>query len=448
MKTINPNNLFRKDILEYTTDTEQGPVKYINLDSAATTPPFLSVEQKVKRYMTEYGSVHRGAGTKSKKSTDLYEQSREVIKKFVNAPDDSYVIYTGNTTGAMNTVAYFFSFLEGKVAVSAIEHSSSWLPWIKAEGIKALGTDQVSLENMRSINMRIQKFGREQVLRYDIDEHFEFDINAIDKLLRDNPIKAFVLTASSNATGYCPDIRAIGEIVHTHGAYFIVDACQFLQHHIVDMRDMGIDFLAASGHKFYAPYGGGFLIGPKVFLDEFLPYEIGGGNLPYITKEGEFLRYQNQQAHDPGTPNAVGAIAMAEAIHTLEKIGIKNIEQYEHSLTQKAFRVLEKNPKVDLYVSEKHLNTVLPFTIKGQDSWETARILNDRFGIGVRAGSFCVYDVMRHLLHIEDESSIIADVYAEKENAIPGFVRASFSLCNTQEDVDRFVHAINSLTAE
>lgn len=448
MITINPRDLFTSGILEYQVETKDlGTVTYVNLDNAATTPPFKAVQEKVVEYLTSYGSVHRGAGTKSKVSTDVYEASRDVIKRFVNAPNDSYVLFTGNTTGAMNVAAHFFSFLEGKVAVSAIEHSSSWLPWIKAEGIKALGAKQVPLASLESQNESAQKLGRAQVVQYEVNEHFEFDLEAIEGLFKQHEVKALVLTASSNATGYCPDIRAIGEIVHRHGAYFIVDACQFIQHHMVDMQAMGIDFLAASGHKFYAPYGEGFLIGPKNLLDKFLPYEIGGGNLPYITKEGEFLRYSTQLAHDPGTPNAVGAVAVATALEKLSALGVVEVERYESDLTRKAYDALAKMPEIELYVSSEHLSTVIPFNVKGKDFRAVAEALNRRFGIGVRAGSFCVYNVVRHLLKIEDESQIINDVQAGKEDAVPGFVRASFSLCNTKEDVERFVRAMRTIVS-
>jgi len=447
MEKKNQKKLFSDEIQDYKVDTKDlGSVRYVNLDNAATVPPFKSVQKKVNDYLISYGSVHRGAGVKSQVSTNIYEKSRDVIKHFTGASKDSYVLFTGNTTGAMNAAAYYFSFLKGKVAVSGVEHSSSWLPWIKTEGVKKLGDKQINLKELDQASEKIQKLGREQVVQYDVNEDFEFDLEKIEEVLKNNKIKAFVLTASSNATGYCPDIKAIGKIVHKYGAYFVVDGCQFIQHHKIDMQEMGIDFLAASGHKFYAPYGGGFLIGPKKFFDNFISYEIGGGNLPYITKEGEFLRYKNQLAHDPGTPNAVGAIAMAEALEQLEKIGIENVEKYETNLTKKAFDALKNNPKVEVYVSEKHLSTVLPFNIKGREAREVAQELNDRFGIGTRAGSFCVYNVVRHLLKIEDESEIIAGVKSGDENAVPGFVRASFSLCNTEEDVERFIQAIKEIT--
>ncbi|OGH88353.1 MAG: hypothetical protein A3J93_04850 [Candidatus Magasanikbacteria bacterium RIFOXYC2_FULL_42_28] len=444
---INPQELFSAEIINYPVDTEKlGKINYVNLDNAATTPPFKCVEEGVKKYLESYGSVHRGAGAKSIVSTDIYEQSREYIKTFVNAPADSYVMFTGNTTGAMNMAAYFFSFIPGKILVSEIEHSSSWLPWIKSEGIKFVGKERLPLDELENINQKVQNRGREYVLQYHINDQFEFDLETIEEQLRENRIKALVLTASSNLTGYCPDIKKISTLTHRYGAYLIVDACQYLQHHELDMTELGIDFLAASGHKFYAPYGGGFLIGPKKFLDKFLPYQIGGGNLPYITDGDEFIRYQNVQAHDPGTPNAVGAIAMDLALKQLRELGFNNIIAHERHLTRKAFEYMAQNPAIKLYTNDTHLNTVIPFNAIGQSATAIAEKLNKQYGIGVRAGSFCVYHVVRKLLKIENESQIVAEVKNGNTDNIPALVRISFGLGNNEEDVDRLIMALNELT--
>lgn len=446
-KPLNPADIFSNSILNYQVTTSKlGKINYVNLDNAATTPPFKTVEKELNKYIASYGSVHRGAGKKSKISTDVYENSREIIKSFVNAPADSYVLFTGNTTGAINTAAYFFSFLKGKVAVSSIEHSSSWLPWIKAEGIKSLGGQQNTFNEMESVNEQIQYLGRRQVLQYDVNENFEFDLDTIEKLLKKNQVKVLVLTASSNVTGYCPDIKKIGMLSHKYGVYFLVDACQFLQHHKIDMKEMGIDFLVASGHKFYAPYGGGFLIGPKNFLDSFLPYQIGGGNLPYITKTGEFLRYRNQLAHDPGTPNAIGAVSMAIAIEQLKKIGTENIHRYESELTNKLYDGLKKNPNIEIFVQRDRLGTVIPFRLKNMDSNEVAERLNSEYGVGVRAGSFCTYHVIRKLLNIKNDTKIIDVVKHGNTKTIPALIRASIGLCNTKNDIDRLIKAVNNIT--
>ena len=444
---MNIKKLFSSKILKYKVKTQKyGLTYYVNLDNAATTPPLLEVQKSVENYLISYGSVHRGAGIKSKISTDVYEESREVIKDFINSPQDNYVIFTTNTTEAINTAAYFFSFLNGKVAVSEVEHSSSWLPWVETEGIKMIDSKQASLDEVENENIKIQELGRKQVIQYNVNDEFEFNLEDIEKILKENKIKVLILTAASNITGYCPDIKAIGNLAHKYGAYFLVDACQFIQHHKIDMQKMGIDFIVASGHKFYAPYGDGFLIGPKNFFDQFLPYQIGGGNLPYITKEGEFLRFKNQLAHDPGTPNAVGAVAMASALKTLKKVGMDKIEKHDYELTAKLFDYLSNNPKIDVYVSKKHLTTVIPFNIKAIDAKEAAEKLNSVYGIGVRAGSFCVYNVVRKLLNITDEAEIIESVKSGSVEKVPSLLRASIGLCNTEKDIKRLIEAIKEIT--
>jgi len=446
-KNLEINSLFDKRINKFEFKTTRfGLVDYVNLDNAATTPPFLSVENEVRDYLTSYGSVHRGSGEKSKVSTDIYENCRGVIKSFVSAPTNSYILFSSNTTGAINMAAYFFSFLRGKVAVSSIEHSSSFLPWVKSEGMKKLGSEQYELNDLENVNERIQLLGRNQVLNYEINEKFEFDLDNIESILQKNEVKVFVLTASSNVTGYCPEVKKIGELVHKYGAYFLVDACQYLPHHKIDMKEMCIDFLVASGHKIYAPYGAGFLIGPKDFLDKFLPYQIGGGNLPYITESGEFIIYHNQLTHDPGTPNAVGVVAMTTALQQIFELGIENIENYEKKLTKRLYDYLSSNYKVELFVSKEHLSTIIPFRIKDKDSKEIAEKLNTDYGIGVRVGSFCVYSFLRKLLGIRDENDIVKSVKSGEINKIPSLLRASIGLCNTETDIDRIILAIKELT--
>jgi cysteine desulfurase / selenocysteine lyase len=151
-------------------------------------------------------------------------------------------------------------------------------------------------------------------------------------------------------------------------------------------------------------------------------------------------------AHDPGTPNAVGAVAMAIALKELKKIGIKNIEKYDQNLAIKLFDYLISNPKIEVYVSKKHLTTVLPFNIKGMNANEVAEKLNSVYGIGVRAGSFCVYRVIRKLLKITDETEIIKSVRNGSTKKVPSLVRASIGLCNTEKDIERIIAAIKELT--
>lgn len=401
--------------------------KEVYCDHAATTPPFAAVEDAVRDFFTNYGSVHRGAGRKSQVSTDRYEDARRYILESVNAPD-SYLIYTGNTTGAMNCAAEMFSRIYGDVAVSTLEHSSSLLPWICAEG--RVGKTWSDVLNYAS--ERVQEKGRSHIVRYDLA--FDGTISGFEECFRNREIKAVVLTASSNISGACPDIKYVSEITHRHGAYLVVDACQYIQHHPVDMQADGIDFLAASGHKFYAPYGGGFLVGPKKFLDEMLPYQIGGGNLPYITNDGEFIRYRTQQAHDPGTPNAVGAIAMAEALRVIrEDIGYERIAENERSLYEAFYAQFSGSENIRFF---NFPSVTVPFDIPGLHHREVGRKLSEDYGIGIRTGNFCVYRAINDLLGITDDTDIAEAVRNGDTSRIPGICRISFGLTNTDEQAE------------
>jgi cysteine desulfurase len=134
------------------------------------------------------------------------------------------------------------------------------------------------------------------------------------------------------------------------------------------------------------------------------------------------------------------------AVETIEKLGLKNIENYERKLSEKLFDYLSKNSKIELYVRKEHLSTVLPFNIKGKNPIEIAEKLNSDYGIGVRAGSFCVYQVVRKLLKITDEKDIIESVKCGESEKIPGLIRASISLCNSEKDIDRIIAAVKELS--
>ncbi|MDP7324471.1 MAG: aminotransferase class V-fold PLP-dependent enzyme, partial [Candidatus Woesearchaeota archaeon] len=351
-------------------------VKYVNLDNAATTKPFKAVVEMISKNLVEYGSVHRGAGQHSKISTDKYEKSREAIGKFVGTSEKDYVIFTKNTTEAINQAAALWKTFPGKILVSDIEHSSSMLPWLKHQEIYQFKT-----------------------------KNSKFDLEDIERILRNYPgnIKLVVITGASNVTGYKPPIHKIAGLAHKYRAKILVDVCQFLQHEKIDMlpddHPEHIDFIAFSGHKMYAPFGAGVLVGPKSFFDRAIPYQIGGGNLPYITSENEVKRFNTVQTHDPGTPNAVGVWAMEAAIKELEEIGMENIKKYEHALVGLALAQLRRLPNIKIYLPNGH-GSIIPFDIEGLPDKLVAEILALEYGIGTRAGSFCTYELMRSLKNI------------------------------------------------
>jgi len=422
----NIRGLFDEAGLAFTVTTTTGPVRYVNLDNAATTPPFVPVIQQMLSSFTSYGSVHRGAGQKSKITTDSYESTRATIRKFVNAPADSYVVFTKNTTEAINHAASLWAPVKGKVLVSDIEHSSNLLPWL-AHG---------------------------EIIQYPTNIHGEVELQTIEDIFVANPdIKLVAITGCSNLTSYKPPVHKIAEIAHAHNSKILVDVCQLIQHEHVDMKDESdpqhLDFIAFSGHKMYAPLGAGVLIGPKPFFDEVMPYQVGGGNLPYLTKDLGVKRFLTVQTHDPGTPNALGVIALEAAIKTIESLGTERIARYEHALVHAAYDLLVAIPGVRMFVPRHLLGSTIPFEIEHFDVKLTAEILANEFGIGVRAGSFCVYELLRKLKGIDagTDDAIGKEVDCGITKNIPGVVRASFSLVNCYEDVTRLVSAISEIAA-
>lgn len=428
MKEVNPYELFDREALDYTVETTRGTVRYVNLDNAATTIPFLKVISDVADYLKSYGSIHRGSGQKSIISTCKYENARKTIREAVGGNEDTYVVFTKNTTEAINQAAVLWSKRPGKILVSDIEHSSNLLPWMT----------------------------HNEIIQYKTTDQGLVELDKIEAALRENEgnIKLVVITAMSNISGYKTPFEQVAELAHRYGAKILLDACQYVQHRKLDMKDpqdpQHIDFCSFSGHKMYSPYGGGALLGPKSFFDEQLPYQIGGGNLPYITSDLEIKKYRTVRTHDPGTANAVGAVSMASAFQVLEELGYENIQDYEHKIVHYAFTEMSKIPGVKIYILEENLSTVIPFDIEGFKSKLVAEILANDFGIGVRAGSFCTYEMVRKLQGItkEQDKQIGDEVDKGIIANIPGLIRASFALSCQQEDAERLVEALKEIASK
>ncbi len=459
---MDTNSKFNQKAMNFKIKVANGKeVRYVNLDNAATTTPLLKVEENVINELHEYGSVHRGSGLKSQISTTKYEDTRKTVAKFVNAKNDDYVVFTPNTTVGMNQLAYVFAHIRGKILVSDIEHSSSMLPWVFQEG-RHQNSTQISLSeakqnNTHQLNNQIMNLGREKVITYKTKDDFSFDLKDIERIFQEqqnksenDKIKVLVVTGASNVTGYKPPVKEIAEIAHKYGAMVVVDACQLLQHEKIDMQEQDVDFVLFSGHKMYAPFGSGAIIGNKNIFDAFWPYQMGGGNFPYISSDGEVLRYKTVQAHDPGTPNFVGARALHYAIKEFEEIGLQTIADYEHKLVGTAFDGLSKIPNLKLYVKRNENGTfdrsLITFNVNGMPCQLVAEILNDEFGIGTRAGSYCVYEFSRKIMNIACDKTITEEVKLGKTANIPGSVRASFSMINTKEDVERLIEAVREIS--
>ncbi len=401
-----------------------GFAHHVYLDNAATTKPFKRVLERVVEDFPLYGSVHRGTGRFSNVTTYRFEKARETVREAVGASEENYVLIIKNTTEAINLAAALWKEKPGKVLVSDVEHSSNLLPWLRTQ----------------------------ETVRYQTTQEGCIDPDTLELILKREKVKLLAVTGASNVTGYKPEIHVLAKLCHQYGAQILVDACQLIPHEEIDMLDdddpQHLDFIAFSGHKMYAPFGAGCLVGPKRFFDSVMPYQIGGGSLPYITTESEVLRLETVQTHDPGTPNVMGLVAMEEAFRQMQELGSTRGE-YEQGLIQGVFEKLQQNEKVKLYIPKLY-GTVIPFDIVGMPARLVAEILSAEYSIGTRAGSFCTYELVRRMKGFSpiEDRDIAHEVRNGILSSIPGIVRASFSIYNRVEEVHAFISAIEEITMQ
>ncbi len=456
--------LFDKKTLNYKVKLSNGKsARYINFDNAATTVPFKNVIKGVVRDLEWYGSVHRWSWTKSDISTKKYEEVRTTIKKFVNAKMSDYACFVPNTTVWINQLASFFSLIEWKILIADIEHSSSMLPRMFQEwrmaNLQKVSLDDAIKNKTGNLNQNIAKKWASNVIVYKTNEDYSFNIESIENIFKkynnlDNKknkekekIKVLVVTWASNVTWYMPPINKLSNIAHKYWALIVVDACQFVQHEKIDMKKDDLDFVLFSWHKMYAPFWLWAIVWRKDLLDAFWPYEIWWWNFPYITSQWDVLRYFNEQAHDPWTPNYVWARSLYYAIKDIMSIWHENISRYEHSLVSIAFKEMQEIASVEMYVSEKYLWSVITFNMEWFEPRLVSEILNDDYGIWTRAWSYCVYNFSRRINNISklQDKEITNLIKKWDLRKIPGSVRASFNIINNIKDVEKFIKAIKEI---
>nr|WP_307848503.1 aminotransferase class V-fold PLP-dependent enzyme [Microbispora oryzae] len=383
-------------------------VQYANLDYAASAPCLEPVSAAVAAALPAYSSVHRGAGYASQLTTARYKQARHTVRAFAGARPDDALIFTRNTTDAMNLLARCLP--EGTtVVVFDTEHHASLLPWPKA------------------VRLAPPAFPGEA-------------IRAADEALAavEGPA-LLVVTAVSNVTGEVWPIAGLAHIAHRHGARIAVDAAQLVPHRRLNLGALDLDYVAFSGHKLYAPFGTGALIGRPDWLAEAEPYLRGGGAVTAVREEAEWSD-DPQARHEAGTPNVLGAIALAAACDALGATGWTPIIRAEERLLARLRAGLTAIPGVrelSLWGPDHPRVGIVSFTVEGRTAREVAELLSTRYGIGVRDGKFCAHPFVRHLLGIDDGGC-----------ADGGAVRASIGLGSTEEHVDRLVAALRSIAAE
>ncbi|MCX7922283.1 MAG: aminotransferase class V-fold PLP-dependent enzyme [Clostridia bacterium] len=405
-------------------------IRYVNLDNAASTPPFKIVLDKINEFSGVYSNVHRGSGLKSYISTNVYQKAREIVASFVGADlNDKAVIFAKNTTEAINRLSNIFCFKDDDVVIaSQMEHHSNDLPWRKKAVIK-----YVNITGNGELDI----------------EHFN---NLVNKHKGD--LKLVTITGASNVTGYINPIHEIAKITHNAGAKLLVDASQLIPHREINIKSVNdiehIDFIVFTAHKLYAPFGVGVLIGPRDFFNAAEPDHTGGGTAKIVTLDNVYWG-DTPERNEAGTPNVIGAVALATAISFMQRLGMRNIEKHEVKLTQYLINCLKRLKNIKIYGETgddyyKRLG-VVSFNIENMPHGLVAAILSYEYGIGVRSGCFCAHPYVLKLLNIDKIGfeKYKNQVLNRDKSQVPGMVRVSLGLYNTIADIDRLLNALDNI---
>ncbi|MBI4810540.1 MAG: aminotransferase class V-fold PLP-dependent enzyme [Ignavibacteriales bacterium] len=405
--------------------------RYIFLDNAASTPTFRSVLKCIEDFLPWYSGVHRGTGFKSLIATELYDHAHDIIGNFVNADRSSnVVILVKNSTEAINKLSNRLNLSNEDVVISTImEHHSNDLPWRK---------------HCKVVHINVED-----------DGHLKIDDLKSSIKVNEGKLKLVAINGASNITGICNPIYDIARWTHEAGATIFVDAAQLAPHRAIDILPNDdpshIDFIAFSAHKMYAPFGTGVLIGPREVFEKGEPDTVGGGVVTAVSLD-EVYWSAPPDKDEAGSPNVVGAIALAKVITVLEEVGMDTITAHETELLEYAYERLKRIPKVILYGPSDNLKNkvgVITFNVEGMHNALVAAIFGAEGGIGLRNGCFCAHPYVKRLLKIspeEDRRLTIEMISGDKTN-IPGLVRAYLGCYNNKEDLDRFIEMLTRIAA-
>jgi selenocysteine lyase/cysteine desulfurase len=387
-----------------------GQVRYANLDYAASAPTLASVHDAVESLSPWYASM-RGTGYASSACSDVLACARESIRSFVGAREDDEIVLVRNTTDALNLLAA--ALPPNTTVVSfASEHHANLLPWKRL----GKGSKHVLLPVPRSHDEIVERADR-----------------ALASAKTKN--RLLTVTGASNVTGETWPLERLSAVAKKRKARFAVDAAQLAPHRPIDMEALGIDWLALSGHKLYAPYGSGVLVGRSDWLDKGTPYLAGGGAVAGVT-ETSVKWLSGPARHEAGTANLFGTAALGAACRALQEVGMDKVAAHERLLLDRALKGLSAIPGVHVLSSFGDGSDrigVVAFTIDGMPQNLVSAALSAEWGIGVRDGAFCAHPLAAVLL-------------AGTPNN--GAVRASFGVGTTTEDIDRLIAAVSSLAIE
>ncbi|MFJ8904113.1 aminotransferase class V-fold PLP-dependent enzyme [Streptomyces sp. NPDC102351] len=402
-----------------------GEVTYAALDYAASAPALQRVWNDVAAYAPYYGSVHRGAGYLSQLSTDLFENARRTVAEFLDCRSGDQVVFTRSTTDSLNLLAA--ALPEGcEVFVFETEHHASLLPWrgARVTYLDAPGSPAQAVATLERALADRDPYGPALVC----------------------------VTGASNVTGELWPVRELAAAAHAHGARIVLDAAQLAPHRAVSVRDLDVDWVAFSGHKLYAPFGSGVLAGRADWLREAEPYLAGGGASRKVARRadgGVDVEWHDGVArHEAGSPNVIGAHAVASACTALAEAGFDALAAREDALVSAVREGLADVAEVrflSLFGDDAPRVGVLSFVVDGWNSSHFAAALSAEYGIGVRDGLFCAHPLVRRL--VGSEAGGQGECGAPDAGSLNA-IRVSFGAGTPDEHVERFVRAVRELVRD
>ncbi|WP_237151483.1 cysteine desulfurase [Oryzibacter oryziterrae] len=376
------------------------PLVYLDNGASAQKPQAV-IDRMVHVFTHEYANVHRGLHFLSNAATEAFEEAREIVRAFLNAPSHEQIVFTRSSTEAINLVAASYGGMvleEGdEVILSILEHHSNIVPW----------------------NFHREKKG--VVIKWaPVTDDGAFDLEAFAKLLTPRT-KIVAITHMSNVTGTIVPIKDVVRLAHANGTRVLVDGSQGAVHLPVDVQDLDADFYVITGHKLYGPTGIGVLYGKRELLEAMPPWQGGGEMIREVTQAG--VTY-NEPPHrfEAGTPPIVEAIGLGAALKYMESLGREAILAHENDLRDYAMKRLSEMNSVRIYGTTREKGAIVAFSMAGAHAHDVATII-DRSGVAVRAGTHCAMPLLERF-------------------GVTSTCRASFALYNTREEVDALVAAL------
>lgn len=385
--------------------TRIGEHALVYLDNGATTQkPKAVIDTLSSFFLNENANIHRGVHALSQRATDAYEESREVIARFINAPDHRSVIFTKGATESVNLVAQTFgrkNIGQGdNVVITAMEHHANIVPW------------QLLCEE-RGAELRVTP----------VSDAGELDLEVFARMI-DERTKLVSFVHVSNSLGTVNPAKEMIATAHAKGVPVLLDAAQSIQHLTVDVVDLDCDFMVFSGHKLYGPTGIGILYGKPSILQNLPPWQGGGDMIKSVSFEKTTFKGIPER-FEAGTPPIAEAIGLGAAVEYLEKLGRPAVEAYETELLAYAINQLQGIKGMRFIGTAKHRAAVCSFLLADVHPHDIGTFL-DADGIAIRAGHHCTQPLMKRL-------------------GIPGTARASFALYNTREEVDKLALGLDKI---